>query len=274
MNVVACGRLPSTRALIHAPWSASKVATALRCPRLFHFKYVDKIAELEVMPEARIGKAVHKALEWALAGQPAAEANSKARAELKEDVDQLRFDRLADSVAPFVTRIARFRRQRRVHRQLLEYSLAIRDDLSATSFYAGDAYYRGILDAGYLLQDDTIALVDHKTGVRSPGTTIADQLGGYAVLAAASFRPASTWLGIHWVANRAVEWNTPLPAAEISEKLVPELLDNIEAAALAVDDGPRTNAGAWCDRCAYRSICPASREQRYEPVEYYEDDDE
>jgi PD-(D/E)XK nuclease superfamily len=266
--------LPSTRALIHAPWSASKVSTALRCPRLFHFKYVDKVAEIEVMPEARIGKAVHKALEWALAGQPSGEATAKARAELTEDVDQLRFDRLADSVAPFVTRIGRFRRQRRVTRQLLEYSLAVRDDLTATSFYSGDAYYRGILDIGYLFNEDNIALVDHKTGVRLPGSTIADQLGGYAVLAAASFRPAATWLGVHWVASRAVEWSTPLSAPEVNEKLVPELLDNIEAAALAVDDGPRTNPGPWCDRCAYRSICPASREQRYEPVEYYEDDDE
>ncbi len=250
------------------------MATALRCPRLFHFKYVDKVPELEVMPEARIGKALHKALEWALAGSPASEASAKARAELKDEFDQLRFDRLADSIGPFVTRIAQFRRQRRVNRQLLEYSLAIRDDLSTTSFYSGDAFYRGILDAGYLFNDNAIALVDHKTGVRLPGTTMADQLGSYAVLAAASFRPGSTWLGVHWVANRAVEWSAPISAAEIEEKLVPELLDNIEAAALAVSDGPRTNAGSWCDRCAYRSICPASREQRYEPVEYYEDDDE
>ncbi|MBK7536699.1 MAG: PD-(D/E)XK nuclease family protein [Myxococcales bacterium] len=265
--------MPSTRALIHAPWSASKVATALRCPRMFHFKYVDKLAEIDAMPEARIGKAVHKALEWALGGQLPTDAASKARADLAEEVDQQRFDRLADSVAPFVLRIARFRRQRRVTRQLLEYSLAVRDDLTATSFYAGDAYYRGILDVGFLFNEDTIALVDHKTGARAPGTGITDQLGGYAVLAAASFRPASTWLGVHWVASRAVEWSTPLPAAEISERLVPELLDNIEAAALAVDDGPRTNPGPWCDRCPYRSVCPASREQRYEPVEYYEDED-
>jgi hypothetical protein len=272
--VVAWDHLPSTRALIHAPWSASKVATALRCPRLFHFKYVDKVAELEVMPEARIGKAVHKALEWALGGLPTTEAATKARAELKEEVDQLRFDRLAESVAPFLTRIGRFRRQRRVTRQLVEYSLAIRDDLTATSFYSGDAYYRGILDAGYLFNDSAIALVDHKTGVRAPGSTIADQLGGYAVLAAATFRAEATWLGVHWVANRAVEWSAPLSATAVNETLIPELLDNIEAAALAVDDGPRTNPGPWCDRCAYRSICPASREQRYEPVEYYEEDDE
>ena len=60
--------MPSTRALIHAPWSASKVSTALRCPRLFHFKYIQKIKEPEVMPEARIGKAIHKALEQVFEG--------------------------------------------------------------------------------------------------------------------------------------------------------------------------------------------------------------
>ena len=50
--------MPSTRALIHAPWSASKVATALRCARLFYFRYVEKIREPEVMPEARIRAAM------------------------------------------------------------------------------------------------------------------------------------------------------------------------------------------------------------------------
>ena len=76
------------------------------------------------------------------------------------------------------------------------------------------------------------------------------------------------------IAERAVEWSAPVPPKTIVEELVPDLLDNIEAAALAVDDGPRTNPGTWCDRCSYRSLCPASREQRYEPVEYYEDDED
>jgi hypothetical protein len=79
---------------------------------------------------------------------------------------------------------------------------------------------------------------------------------------------------VHWVAERAVEWGTPIEHTEIRERMMPELMDNIEAAALAVDDGPRTNPSSWCDRCSYRSVCPASREQRYEPVEYLEDDDE
>jgi hypothetical protein len=266
--------LPSTRALIHAPWSASKVATALRCPRLFHFKYVDKIKEPEVMPEARIGKAIHHAIELAMQGTPLAEANATASKVLKDETEQRRFDALGTGIPAFTERIAQFRRRRRVARQLVEYSLAVREDLTTTQFYAGDAYYRGVLDLGYLFQDDGIALVDHKTGIRWPGSSIADQLAGYAVLAHAAFRHVRKfWLGIHWIAERAVEWNTPLEPSTVADGLVPELLDNIEAAALAVDDGPRTNPGTHCDRCSYRGMCPASRELRYEPVEYYEDDD-
>ena len=67
---------------------------------------------------------------------------------------------------------------------------------------------------------------------------------------------------------------TPVPPETVIDRLVPDLLDNIEAAALAVDDGPRPNPGPWCDRCSYRELCPASRELRYEPVEYYEDDED
>ena len=267
--------MPSTRALIHAPWSASKVSTALRCPRLFHFKYIQKIKEPEVMPEARIGKAIHKALEQVLMGTPEEEATSGVRAELPSEIEQMRYDNLSTGIPAFVTRIGQFRRRRRVARQLVEYSLAVREDLSTTAFYSGDAYFRGVLDLGYLFEDDSLALVDHKTGARIPGSSIVDQLEGYAVLAASAFRHVKRfWLGIHWIAERAVEWSAPVAPEEVRDRLVPDLLDNIEAAALAVDDGPRPNPGSWCDRCSYRGICPASNEIRYEPVEWYEDDED
>jgi hypothetical protein len=267
--------MPSTRALIHAPWSASKVSTALRCPRLFHWKYIEKIKEPEVMPEARIGKAIHKALEHVMMGTPIPEATATVRAELPNESEQLRYDRLCVGIPAFSERIGQFRRRRRVARQLVEYSLAVREDMSVTQFYSGDAYYRGVLDLGYLFSDDAIALVDHKTGARLPGTSIADQLEGYVVLAASAFRHVrSFWLGVHWIAERAVEWGPPVRAETVIDKLMPDLLDNIEAAALAVDDGPRANPGPWCDRCSYRDRCPASKELRYEPVEYYEDDED
>ena len=266
--------MPSTRALIHAPWSASKVATALRCPRLFHFKYITKVKEPEVMPETRIGKSIHKALELVLQGTPIAEATQTVRAELPNETEQARFDNLGTGIAPFAQRIQQFKRRKRVARQLVEYSLAVREDLTTTQFYSGDAYYRGVLDLGYIFEDESIALVDHKTGARIPGSSITDQLEGYAVLAASAFRHVrSFWLGIHWLAERAVEWGKPVPQKVIVDELMPDLLDNIEAAALAVSDGPRANPGTYCDRCSYRDLCPESREHRYEPVDYYEDED-
>ena len=252
------------------------MATALRCPRLFYFRYVEKLKEPEVMPEARIGKAVHAAIEKVLQGAPVAEANAVARAELPDEIDRDRFDQLGAAIEPFAARIREFRRRRRIQRQLVEYSLAVREDMTVTQFYAGDAFYRGILDVGYLYDDDALAVIDHKTGIRYPGARLDDQLEGYAVLGALAFRSVRRlWLGVHWVAERAVEWMEPLEQPEIADRLVPNLLDNIEAAALAVSDGPRTNPGWQCERCTYRSLCPASIERRYEPVEYieYEDDD-
>ena len=81
------------------------MSTALRCPRLFHFRYVDKLPEPEVMPEARIGKAIHVALEHALQGTPPADAAAKARADLTDEHELHRYDALTAGVAPFTERI-------------------------------------------------------------------------------------------------------------------------------------------------------------------------
>jgi hypothetical protein len=248
----------------------------LRCPRLFHYRYVEKVPEPDVMPEARIGKAIHAALESALGGVAPAEAAATARTELADEAEQRRFDSLAAGVDSFIARIGRFQRGRRVQRRLVEYSLAVREDLTATQFYAGDAYYRGILDAGYIYDEENLAIVDHKTGVRMPYAAMRDQLEGYLVLAASAFRQVRRfWLGLHWVAERAVEWTPPVDLAQVVDRISSNVLDNIEAAALAVDDGPRTNPGPWCDRCSYRAMCPASHQQRWEPVydDFSDDDD-
>lgn len=259
--------MATTRALGHAPWSASKIATALRCPRLFHYRYIEKLAEPEVMPEARIGKAVHAALEVALGGIPLEAAVATARALITDPLEQARFEHLSGGIGPFLARIEEFRRRRRVSRELVEFSLAVRENFTTTQFYAGDAFYRGIFDVGFVY-DDTLAVVDHKTGARYRNLANTDQLEGYAVLAAAGFRSVRrVWLGVHWVADAEVDWVQPITVAEIQHELAPRVLANVEAAALAVDDGPRANPGVWCERCNYRSVCPSGIEFRFEPVD-------
>jgi hypothetical protein len=241
---------------------------ALRCAREFHYRYVERIPESEVMPESRIGKAVHELLELVLTGTPLAEARTRARDRLQAERERRRFDALDAGVRAFLERVQGFRRRRRVSRELVEYSLAVREDFTPTSFYAPDAFYRGVFDAAFLYDDGTMALVDHKTGVRYPRLDIAEQLQGYAVLARATFRSVRRfWLGIHWVGDAEMQWAPPLPAAEVNRVLLPRLLDNVEAAALAVDDGPRPFPGDWCSVCSYRSICPAAARLHLEPVD-------
>jgi PD-(D/E)XK nuclease superfamily protein len=248
--------------------------TALRCPRLFHYRYIEKVPELEVMPEARIGKAIHAALEEVLLGTQLFDAVGAERAKLPDEHEQLRYDELSRGIPVFADRIAAFRRQRRVSRQLIEFALAVREDFTSTAFHAGDAFFRGIVDAAYVFDWETVAVIDHKTGMRYGSQAIAEQLEGYAALAVAYFRNARRiWLGVHWVAERAVEWSAPLRVDEINQRVLPTLLDNIEAAALAVDDGPRPNPSYFCERCAYRSICPAGNAVRFEPVEDEDLDD-
>jgi CRISPR/Cas system-associated exonuclease Cas4 (RecB family) len=244
------------------------VQTALMCPRLFHYRYVEKLKEPEAMPEARVGKAIHAALEQVLLGTPLFDAVAEARQALDTERETARFDVIGAGIQPFVERVDRFRRRRRVNRQLIEYPLAIREDLTTTTFYARDALYRGILDVGFIFDDDNLALVDHKSGQRAGQRTIAEQLEGYAVLAAACFRSIRRiWLGIYWVASAELEWDRPVQSSDINQYFLPNVLSNIEAAALAVDDGPRPNPGSWCERCNYRSVCPVGKELRFEPVD-------
>lgn len=246
--------------------------TALQCPRLFHYRYIDKLKEPETMPEARVGKAIHAALEQVLMGTGLIDAADEARRSLDTELELSRFDAIRANIQPFVDRIDSFRRRRRVLRQIIEFPLAIRENLTTTGFNAGDAFYRGILDVGYVFDEDNLALVDHKTGQRIGQQKIVDQLEGYAVLGSAYFRHVRRfWLGIHWVADSELEWAAPVQGSDVNRYFLPNVLGNIEAAALAVADGSRPNIGPWCERCSYRSVCPEGMEQRFEPVD--DDDD-
>jgi putative RecB family exonuclease len=251
--------VPSIRALSHAPWSLSKVQCALRCPLEFHYRYVDRIQEKEVAPETRLGKAVHAALEAVLRGTVVREALAAAKKNLLTEEEAVRFDALGGAVVLFLDRIAKLRARRRVSRELIEHRLAVSFDLSPTEFVARDAFFRGVWDAGYLFDDGVLAVVDHKSGLRRPGADYTDQLRGYAVLAAAHLGfVKKIWLGIHFVADAALEWTPPIEPQVVARDFGPQLLAQIEEAARAVGTRePRPST--WCQRCSFKAICPAIR---------------
>jgi hypothetical protein len=120
-----------------------------------------------------------------------------------------------------------------------------------------------------------MAIIDHKSGERRQDMNITEQLQGYVVLAAAAFKNIQRfWLGVHWVADQAVDWGRPVSIGEVNQHFLPNLVANIEAAALVVQDGPRPEPSNWCERCSYRTICPEGQRLRFEPVDPGLDSDE
>lgn len=253
--------MPSFAALRHAPWSLSKVKCALRCPREFHYRYVDQIPEPEVASDARLGKAVHAALEAVIRLEPMEKALAAARTELLHDEERTRFDELAAAVRAFGERIAAFRQRRRVRQEMIEHKVAVNAELAPTSFIAKDAFFRGVFDAAFVFDDGVLAVVDHKTGVRRETTDHAEQLEGYATLAAAHLGPQvrKVWMGVHYVAEAAMAWSEPVPVDAVRAEFAPRLVGRIEQAAAAVANGPEPHPGGFCERCSYRAICPARR---------------
>lgn len=246
-------------ALRHAPWSTSKVKTAQKCAQEFHFRYVDKIPEPAVGPAQRIGKVVHAALEKVLAHAPFQTVLEEGRRELLNDEERARFDSLAKSVEKFGERIDDFRRRKQVRSEMVEHKLAVRADLRPTIFHAKDAFFRGVWDAGFVF-DDAVAVVDHKTGMRRPASEFADQLGGYALLAAAHLKQTRrVWLGIHFVEAGEMEWSQPVALGDVNQTYAPKLVDSIEQAAENVARGPIPQVNDNCTYCSYHAICPAMR---------------
>ncbi len=242
----------------------------MRCPKLFHYRYIEKRKEPEVMHDTRIGKSVHTALEHALRGMPVDMAIDKGAASLANSDEDDRYRRICRNIAPYLARVDAFRRSHRVRRQFVEFRLGMDEHGEASAFAAKNTYFRGIIDVAYTYGAGTYALVDHKSGMRQPNTNIVEQLEGYAALASVAFREVQrVLLGVHWVASAQVDWSPMLSLQSITEELMPKTLANIEAAALAVADGPRPQESPWCLRCSYRSVCPQADIARFEPTDPY-----
>jgi CRISPR/Cas system-associated exonuclease Cas4 (RecB family) len=159
-----------------------------------------------------------------------------------------------------VERIEAFRARRRVVRQLVEHMVAVNADLESTPFVARDAFFRGVWDAGFVYDDGNLAVVDHKTGVRRELADYSDQLDGYAILAAANLSHVKrVWLGVHFVADAAMEWTEPVPLDDVKRTVALRVLGQIEEAAATLQAGFEARPSPYCQRCAYRSICPVMR---------------
>jgi CRISPR/Cas system-associated exonuclease Cas4 (RecB family) len=61
------------------------------------------------------------------------------------------------------------------------------------------------------------------------------------------------------VADAAMEWTEPVALDDVKRTVALRVLGEIEAAASALQAGFEPRPSPYCQRCAYRSICPEMR---------------
>jgi hypothetical protein len=245
------------------------VGTALRCPREFSYKYIERIAESFVSPEQRLGKSLHTALELVLGGTPLEQALEVARKGLLSELEHERFERMAPRALPaFLARINGFRARRQPRTQLIEAQLALDAQLAPVGFLAEAAFFRGVIDIGFEWGQGELAVVDHKSGIRRSLASYGEQLDGYAVLAVHNMPSLRrVWRGVHFIGDGEVEWSPPVAADEVRQRMTPRLLAIIEDAARNVAGGAGPTPGRHCNWCSYRNICSAAELSPEEQVE-------
>lgn len=123
-------------------WSYSRLKNFEVCPKRYHAVDVAKIVKEEESEQLQYGNMLHKALAEAVSG----------KAPLPKHFDA--YQKLVDKITKTNSHNTKL---------LVEQQLAIRDDLTPTTWFGKDAWYRGVADVIKIV--GPVALViDYKTG--------------------------------------------------------------------------------------------------------------
>lgn len=249
----------SAQALALAPWSVTKAKLTKTCPLAWKYKYRDRLPEHPTLV-TRVGVGAHGVLERLERGEPMDRAIEGASEEHHLSAEERAgMQRFIAGMRAFMETLARFRAHSAITRELCEAKLGLTAGLEPTEFFARDAFFRGALDLCFVLSDNRVAIVDHKTGKKSDLKWHAAQLRSYAVMALAHFpRLRKVWPAIHFVGDAEVVWGRPTLAEEIRDGVRAWFIAWInEAAERANEPDPRPVVSRFCDFCSYRPICPA-----------------
>jgi hypothetical protein len=123
-------------------WSYSKLKNFEVCPKRHYNIDIAKTVKEEESEQLQYGNALHKALAEAVSG----------KAPLPKPFEG--FQKLVDKIAGVSNGNVTI---------LVEQQLAIRDDLTATSWFGKDAWYRGIADV-IKIAGPVALVIDYKTG--------------------------------------------------------------------------------------------------------------
>lgn len=266
----------SPLALQLAPWSMSKAELARNCSFQFHLKYVQK-EKKKTPPKSiagKVGVAAHEALEKFLDGDDISPERLQqliVRAANGQQLTTTEVDEvvvLAQNIMNFRRRLDAYRERNRVVETRLENKFGLSLDGQVVPFFGSrgaEPFFRGVIDLIMRTENDTIVILDHKSGAAPTSSRDAlkqheHQLKLYAIAALAMFpnlREVQT--GLHYIQNEQIIFSTSrnMPD-EIRGDLTAWYLQYLNEAAEASLSN-KANQGWYCRFCEYTPYCPLRR---------------
>jgi RecB family exonuclease len=249
-------------------YSHSRLGVYETCPRQYHFQYVERVPVPEVTTaEMFMGSHVHAALEdlYAAVKQKAIPEldrvlegfRTRWQAEWRDDIQLRRAERSADDyrrqgealLAAYYRRHHPFDRDRTVSvERLVMFPLSQERRI----------WFQGFVDRVSVTREGLWQIHDYKTGRWLPTQEDLDadrQLPLYQIGLQRDFP--------HEARRVALVWHYLAHDLELRSRREPEALQSLAAdtltriEAIESDRSFETVTGPHCDRCSYRSLCPA-----------------
>lgn len=195
----------------YSPWSISKLTVADTCGLRFKWQYIEKRKQKKTKdPRGRVGSAAHKILELLLRGTDDYSRAIKIAAidnKLTTPEIELLMEH-GDNIKKFITRIDNFKKKHDVVRQEVEGRFALTRDMKPTKFFDNNSLVRGVFDYVLYLENQSLIIIDHKTGQPEDIEKHRDQLNEYA-LAGLILNPkaAGVQCAIHYTVDGSIVWD-------------------------------------------------------------------
>lgn len=264
----------SPEAVALAPWSPSKVNDANSCPFKFNCGRAKK--PIKTFPNdsaARIGTALHSFIEVLLKDPQKAKEPGVYYSIFTENSltfnEQTQFKLLKSVAEESVHRILKFKDGHGCldEHLFIELALAIDKDFKPVEFFSDKVFMRGKVDVAMLLKNNTIVVLDHKSGsVTEINDDYKFQLTSYIILFYYSYlkkiEPTTPSPDSLYFIN-ALGGSTPdiikgdlIPSADFDKAIKNLFIETINSAALSAGTN-EARPGGHCRFCNYVDICPA-----------------
>ena len=262
----------------YAPWSYSKAELAEVCPAQFKHKYVMKSETTTAGPsDAKVGIVAHEILEHRVTGKQRSDARKLASEKnpLTSDEQEM-LKMLEANMEHFLQRFDRFCKAQGVTKVFTEVAWGFTDDYRRAEFFGKDVYFRGKLDLGAVTRDNTLFVLDHKSGIAKileKDRKKRQQLQAYGVLAVPNLPEIDgVRAGIHFLQgddpDLRLQWTDFVSSDQLRRAYAPWLFRRVNECAqnLAHDKfearPARKMPRGWpCHWCGYQALCPAFQEK-------------